>query len=133
MPQNPNQVLVGLNSGLPKPLAVDASNRLVPGFTAVTPTVATGTIAVTNTFQACLAANANRRPGGSITNNGAATMQVFFGATGDATADKAVDVAAGATLFLANVFGPNQVYTGAIAITGTATQTFGTVELTAAA
>jgi len=133
MPQSPFQTRPGLNDGVAKSLAVDAEGRLVPGFTAVTPTVATGTIASTGTFQACLAANANRLPGGSITNNGAATMQVFFGATGDATADKAVDVAAGATLFLANVFGPNQVYTGAIAITGTATQTFGTVELTAAA
>lgn len=132
MPQNATQVLVGLNSGSPKPLAVDTGNKLLTGASAVTPTVATGTIAVTNTFQACLAANANRLPGGSITNNGAGLMQVFFGALGDASADKAVDVAAGTTLYLINVFGPNQVYTGAIAITGTSTQTFATTELVAA-
>jgi hypothetical protein len=123
MPQNATQVLVGLNSGAPKALAVDASGNLILANKAVTPTVVTGTIATTNTFQACLAANADRLPGGTITNNGAALMQVFFGATGSASADKAVDLAAGATLYLAQVFGPNQVYTGAIAITGTATQT----------
>ena len=55
-------------------------------------------------------------------------MQVFFG-SGTATAAKAVDLAGGATLYLANVFGPNQVFTGVVQITGTATDTYAAVEL----
>lgn len=129
MPQNPNQVLVGLNSGSPKSLATDATGHMLNGGTPVTATVATGTIAATGTFQACLASNADRAPGGAITNNGSNVMQVFIGATGDASAAKAIDLAGGATLMLGQVFGATQVYSGAIAITGTKDDTFATVEL----
>lgn len=133
MPQNASQVLVGLNSGTPKALAVDASGSLVQGAgKAVDATVATGTIAVTNTFQSCLAANTARLPGGSITNNGTNVMQVFIGA-GTASAAKAIDLAGGATLYLSTLFGAGQAYLGAIQITGTAADTFATIELTAAA
>ena len=128
MPQNPTQVLVGLSGGAPKALATDAAGKLTPGFAAVTPDVTTAAIAVTNTFQNVWAANTDRAPGGSITNNGSNVMQVFFGASG-ATAAKAVDLAGGATLYLANVFGPNQVFTGVVQITGTAADTYAAVEL----
>jgi hypothetical protein len=132
MPQNPNQVLVGLNSGQPKSLATDSTGHLLNGGTPVSATVATGTIGATGTFQACLAAKAARVPGGAITNNGNSVMQVFVGAIADATAAKAIDLAGGQTLFLSNVFGATQVYTGAIAITGTKDETFATLELTRA-
>ena len=129
MPQNPNQVLVGLNSGSPKSLATDATGHLLNGGTAVTATVATGTIGATGTFQTALAANPDRAPCGAITNNGNNVMQVFPGPVADATAAKAIDLAGGSTLMLGQVFGATQVYTGVIAITGTKDDTFATVEL----
>lgn len=133
MPQNPTQVLVGLYGGLPKPLAVDASGRLITAPVPLTITTTTVTIDTTNTFKQALAANANRLPGGSIVNNAASNkMQVFFGAQADATANKAIDLAAGATLFFSDVFGAGQVYRGEICITGTAADVAGVTENTAA-
>lgn len=129
MPQNPTQVLVGLNGGSPKPLAVDTDGNLLNGGTVVTATSATGTITATSTFQSCMAANADRAPGGTITNNGTNVMQVFIGAVADASAAKSIDLAGGATLYLNQVFGATQVYQGVIAITGTKDDTFATVEL----
>jgi hypothetical protein len=100
----------------------------------VTATIATGTIAVTDTFQAALAANASRRPGGSLTNqDGTNAMYVFFGAVASASKAKSIILAAGATLYFNDVFGPNQAYRGVVAVTGTGTDTFATLEVAAAA
>jgi len=133
MPQNPTQVLVGLNSGSPKALAVDADGvlKVTPDTSQVSIAAAnaTGTIASTGVFQACLAANADRLPGGIISNNGTKAMALFVGAVADANADKSIPIGIGASLPLTTIFGPDQVYTGELAITGTATDKFSTVEI----
>lgn len=105
-------------------LVVAADNPTV----AVSVSQALGTIGVTGTFQSAMAANAARLVGGSISNHGAAFMLVAFGTT---AAGRGIQVIPGGTLFLADVF-PNEPYTGAISITGTATQTFTTTEVSAA-
>lgn len=133
MPQNPNQVLVGLNTAnTPTSLKVDANGALIisqPGAGGgATLVQSVGTIATTGTFQAAMAINADRLPGGAIVNNGTAGMTVSFSAFGDAKTGNTVPIAAGGTLSLATVLGPN-AYTGAVAITGTKSDTFVTVEV----
>lgn len=78
------------------------------------------TIAVTNTFQALLTANVNRLDC-VIQNTGTNAMYVFFGATADATIATSAKLVAGQSLYctLGNVN-----YLGAVAITGTSTETF---------
>lgn len=135
MPQNPTQVLVGLNGGQPTALATTAGREAVvspvPSQQALSIASATGTIASTGTFQACMAANADRA-GAVIANNGTKAMAVSFTAAGSADADKSLPLAIGATLSLASITGPNANYTGPISITGTAADKFATVEFTKA-
>ncbi|MFA9204835.1 MAG: hypothetical protein ACEQSH_00105 [Bacteroidia bacterium] len=118
------------------PLQVDANGALITiqGGVSVNPTVTTtlGTVTSTGTYQAALPANANRLAGGSIINHGTATMQVQFAAVATANGAKSNnlgDIAAkGGRLDLASVLGGSP-YTGVISITGTAADTFSTVEL----
>ena len=105
---------------------------MAPSSTDLSIASATGTIGITNTFQTALAANADRLPGGAIANNGTKTMLVSFTAAASAYADKSIPVAIGVTLPLANIIGPDQIYTGEISITGTATDKFATVEISKA-
>lgn len=90
------------------------------------PTVRSGvtnsssTIAVTNTFQALFVANTSRLAC-TIENTGTNAMYVFMGATADATTATSVKLVAGQAFYC----GYNGLtYQGAIAITGTATETF---------
>lgn len=131
MPQNPNQVTAALNpSNATASLRVDANGALITTTDSPTAGISVvqtlGTIASTGTFQVAMAANADRALGGSISNHGAALQLVAFGTT---AASRGVQVAAGGTLHLIVVF-PTEPYTGAISITGTATQTFTTTEVT---
>jgi len=130
MPQNPSQVLVGMRNGIPMTLAVDSAGALIVTQDApqVTLTVAEalGTIGVTGTFQVAMDANPARAVGGSISNHGAAFMLVAFGTT---AAGRGVQVIPGGTLFLNSVF-PTEPFLGIVSITGTATQTFTSTELT---
>lgn len=78
------------------------------------------TVAVTNTFQALLAANANRLDC-TIQNTGTNAMYVFFGAAASATIATSAKLVAGQSAYC-TVF--NSTYQGAVSITGTATETF---------
>lgn len=135
MPQNPTQVLVGLNGGQPTAVATTADREAivspVPSQQPLSIASATGTIATTGTFQACLAENADRA-GAVIANNGTKAMAVSLTLFGDANADKSLPLAVGGTLSLASITGPNINYTGPISITGTGTDKFATVEFTKA-
>lgn len=73
------------------------------------------TIAVTNTFQAALAASSTRK-GCMLQNNGSNTMYVFFGTISSATTSNSIKLAAGQTVSC-NV--PGVVITDAVAVTGT--------------
>lgn len=59
-----------------------------------TSTTTNGTVAVANTFQSALAANANRR-GCAIYNNSANAELIFLGAPGSATAANSIPLPAG--------------------------------------
>lgn len=78
------------------------------------------TIAVTNTFQSLMSANANRL-NCTIQNTGTNAMYVFFGAAADATTATSAKLTAGQSAYCA-VGDTN--YQGAVVITGTATETF---------
>ena len=139
MPQNPTQVLVGLNSGQPTALAVNSDGQLETIQSAVTPTTVTvsqtgGTITTGGSWQAALAANADRAPGGAICNLSASKAAlVFFGAVADATNGKAITVAAGATLSFETVLGRGNAYPGVVAISGpTTAEAWSAVEVTKA-
>lgn len=100
-------------------LCPNASGQMIPcaggGGTATT-TAASGTIAVTNTFQAALASSASRR-GCVLQNQGTHTMFVFFGAIGSATTGTSLQVAPGQTVSCSNAGG--LVLTDAVNVTGT--------------
>ena len=88
---------------------------------------ASGTIAVTNTFQQVFAA-ASTAPGGSpsrtsctIQNNGTHNMYVFFGPIANATLTNSVVLAAGANLSCANLI---IVLADQVSITGTSGDAF---------
>ncbi len=138
MPQNPNQVLAGLNGGTPRALATDAEGKLLTIQSEVVPTTVdvittTGTIASGGKFQAALAANPDRAPGGLILNASASkVLSVFFGAAADAKSGTSIPLAAGASLPLQNVLGAGNAYTGVIAVDGTTAETFVAVEVTKA-
>lgn len=83
-------------------------------------TNSSSTITVTNTFQALFVSNANRL-GCTIQNTGTNSMYVFFGATADATTATSVKLVAGQSAYCGS---QGLTYTGAVAITGTATETF---------
>lgn len=78
------------------------------------------TVAVTNTFQALLSANTGRLEC-TIQNTGTNAMYVFFGATADATVATSAKLTAGQSAYCTV---NNVNYLGAVAITGTATETF---------
>lgn len=81
---------------------------------------ASGTIAVTNTFQSVFAYEANRSAC-LIQNNGSNTMWVFFGPIASATKGASVVLAAGKSVSC--ISGP-VVATDAVSITGTSTDAF---------
>lgn len=83
-------------------------------------TNSSSTITVTNTFQAVFVSNANRL-GCTIQNTGTNAMYVFFGATADATTATSVKLVAGQSAYCGS---EGLTYTGAVAITGTSTETF---------
>lgn len=131
MPQNPNQVLVGLNGGVPKPLATDANGLL---FSSAVPTTVTvvqtgGTITAGGTFQSALAANPNRLAAAVHNLSVDKSAQVYLGAVADAKAGNSVRLAAGATLPLETLTGTGNAYTGVVAIDGTTAAAFVTVEV----
>jgi hypothetical protein len=73
---------------------VNKTNQLPIQAAQVTTTVTNSTVATANTFQTALAANSARK-GCRITNKGTATLLVYVGSTGSATAAKSVILAAG--------------------------------------
>jgi len=136
MPQNPNQVTVALDdSNATASLRLNSDNALIVTMNnpsaGVTVVQTLGTIATTGTFQAGMAANADRAVGGAVVNHGTASMLVSLTAAGDAKTGSGIQVAAGGTLMLSAVL-PDQPYLGAISITGTKSDTFTTVEITKA-
>ncbi len=78
------------------------------------------TIVMTSTFQSLFSANANRL-NCTVQNTGTNSMYVFFGAAADAATGTSVKLAAGQSL---NCISGGVTYQGAVAITGTATETF---------
>ncbi len=84
-------------------------------------TIASSTIAVTNTFQQIYTSN-NNRTGCTIQNTGTNPMYVFFGATGSATIATSVKLVAGQAVYCTS--GDGIALTNAVQITGTATETF---------
>jgi hypothetical protein len=89
---------------------------------------ASGTIAVTNTFQQVFAA-ANVTPGGSparlgclVQNNGTHTMYVFFGPIASATLTNSVQLAAGGSVSCSALSGV--VAADQVSITGTSGDTY---------
>ena len=86
------------------------------GGSGTTTTVANSTIAVTNTFQAALAASTARK-GCLFQNQGTHVMYAFFGAIGGATTAKSIQIQAGQTLSCNTGL---IVLTDAFNITGTA-------------
>lgn len=104
-------------------LQCDSSGRLLQGAqipTVVTSTNASGTIAVTNTYQSVFAASTTRK-GCSVQNNGSNTMWVYFGAIGSATKAASVVLAAGQSVSCGS--GPTTLG-DQVSITGTATDAF---------
>lgn len=100
--------------------ALSATNPVPVGPSVATTTHVGSTIAVTNTFQAALAASATRK-GCMLQNNGGNAMYVFFGAIGSATTSNAVKLAAGQTV---SCNAGNIVLTDAVNVTGTATDAY---------
>lgn len=80
-----------------------------------TTTTASGTIAVTNTFQTALALQSTRN-NCTLQNQGTHTMYVHFGVLADATLAKAFQLAAGQAITCSN---PGVVLTDAVNVTGT--------------
>jgi hypothetical protein len=78
------------------------------------------TIAVTNTFQAALAASSARK-GCMLQNNGSNAMYVFFGSVGSATTSNSIKLAGGQTV---SCNAPGVVITDAVNVTGTATDAY---------
>lgn len=139
MPQTPNLVYPALNeSNVSAPLRVTADGYLETVQSARVPTTAVltqtgGTIASGGTYQAALAANANRLPGGAISNTSVdKTARVYFGAVADAKSTNTITLAAGATLPFENVTGVGVAYTGVVAIDGTTAAGFVTTEVKSA-
>jgi hypothetical protein len=89
---------------------------------ALTSTNLSGTIAVSNTFQSIQTANAARR-GGTIQNNGAANMFVFFGPITNASLTNSFIIPPGQSIQLGAPSVPGAL-TDQVSITGTATQAF---------
>lgn len=136
MPQTPLNQIAKTPSGALTLLNADAEGNLkTSGGLVDTVVQAVGTIANTGTFQAAMAANPARKPGGAIINAGSHQMNVAFAAhtaqgtitAGTFPVGNSTTLIAAGTLLLGNIF-PGSAYTGEISIEGTATDTFITVE-----
>jgi len=109
------------------PTYMDATGKLcvnattTVGVAALTSTIRSSTISVSNTFQSIQALTTGRN-GCTVQNTGTHTMWVYFGAIGSATEATAIQLAAGQPVSCA--VGGIGVATDQISITGTAGDTF---------
>lgn len=104
----------------------DSEGRLIVGTSSSSPqgattTVTAGTIAVTNTFQAALAASTTRK-GCLLQNKGSNVMYVYFGVIGSATTPLGIELSNRSSI-TCGTYG-NIVATDAVNVTGTAGDQF---------
>lgn len=121
--QSSGQSITTGNAGF---VQCNSGGQLIVGLSGSTPqgattTTAGGSIAVTNTFQQALAANANRRSC-LLQNKGSNTMYVYFGAIGSATTPLGLELSNKASVSCASFSGI--VATDAVNVTGTSGDLF---------
>jgi hypothetical protein len=102
-------------------LILAAGLMLLPAWVPLTSGNASGTIAVTNTFQSLQAAKGGRN-GCLVQNNGSHTMWVYFGPIASATAGTSYVLSAGASISCA--VGGLGVLIDQVSITGTSADAF---------